>query len=456
LNVDSGNRQPTQWTKIVAMLEAASRPVIVHLVLALGGFAIGTTEFATMGLLPYLARDLHISVPIAGHLVSAYALGVVVGAPLITTLAARWRRRTLLIALMGLYALGNGLSALAPNYGSLLSLRFLSGLPHGCYFGIAMLVAVSVVRPDQRAQAVGHVLLGLTVATVVGVPLTNWLGQVVSWRWCFAIVAALALATAILVASFAPEERQDKGASVLRELGALKRSQVWLTLAIGAIGFGGFFSVYTYLASTLLAVTVVSPSMVPIVLAAFGIGMTAGNIIVPYFADRAVMRTAGALLLGSAAALALFPAAAAHFWTVTLDVTAIGFCGALATVLQTRLMDVAGDAQSLAAALNHSAFNLANALGPWLGGLAIAAGFGWTSTGWVGSGLALAGFAVWVVALIVDSSPLAADSSAAPAKSTSDLIACRSHRKGPSPRSTLSAESNATDAIRSTALEMRG
>jgi len=386
------------------MRKATAGSVIVHLVLALGGFAIGTTEFASMSLLPYLAHDLHVSVPVAGHLISAYALGVVVGAPLITTLAARWRRRTLLIALMGLYAFANGLSAVAPNYSSMLSLRFLGGLPHGSYFGVAMLVAASVVRPDQRAKAVGHVLLGLTVATIVGVPLTNWLGQVASWRWCFGIVAALALATAILVAIYVPNERQDKGASVLRELGALRRSQVWLTLAMGAIGFGGLFSVYTYRASTLMAVTAVPARIVPIVLAAFGIGMTAGNIIVPYFADRAVMRTAGILLLGSAAALAIYPAAAAHFWTVTLDVMAIGFCGALATVLQTRLMDVAGDAQSLTAALNHSAFNLANALGPWLGGLAIAAGFGWTSTGWVGCGLALAGFAAWVVALISDSS----------------------------------------------------
>jgi DHA1 family inner membrane transport protein len=384
---------------------------MVHLVLALGGFAIGTTEFASMSLLPYLAHDLHVSVPVAGHLISAYALGVVVGAPLITTLAARWRRRTLLIALMGLYAFANGLSAVAPSYSSMLGLRFLSGLPHGSYFGVAMLVAASVVRPDQRAKAVGHVLLGLTVATIVGVPLTNWLGQVASWRWCFGIVAALALATAILVAIYVPDERQDKGASALRELGALRRSQVWLTLAMGAIGFGGFFSVYTYLASTLMAVTAVPARIVPIVLAAFGIGMTAGNIIVPYFADRAVMRTAAILLLGSAATLAIYPAAATHFWTVMLDVMAIGFCGALATVLQTRLMDVAGDAQSLAAALNHSAFNLANALGPWLGGLAIAAGFGWTSTGWVGCGLALAGFAAWVVALISDSSriPLTAE-----------------------------------------------
>jgi DHA1 family inner membrane transport protein len=381
---------------------AALRPGIVHLILALGGFAIGTTEFATMSLLPYLAHDLHISVPVAGHVISAYALGVVVGAPLIAVLAARLRRRTLLIALMGAYALSNGLSAVAPNYAWMLGLRFLSGLPHGAYFGIAILVAASVVPKDQRARAVGHVLLGLTVATIVGVPLANWLGQAVGWRWCFAIVAALALATAILVAMLIPETRQDKRTSPSRELGALRRSQVWLTLAIGAIGFGGFFTVYTYLASTLMAVTGVSARVVPLVLAAFGVGMTVGNIIVPYFADRAVMRTAGLLLLGSAVALALYPFAAARVGSVTLDVMVIGFCGALATVLQTRLMDVAGEAQSLAAALNHSAFNVANALGPWLGGMAIEAGFGWTSTGWVGCGLALGGYAAWVVASILD------------------------------------------------------
>jgi DHA1 family inner membrane transport protein len=389
----------------VTATTATSKPGIVHLVLALGGFAIGTTEFATMSLLPYLAHDLQISVPVAGHVISAYALGVVVGAPLIAVLSARLPRSTLLIALMGLYALANGLSAVAPDYRWMLGLRFLSGLPHGAYFGIAMLVAASVVPANQRARAAGHVLLGLTVATIVGVPLANWLGQVVGWRWCFGIVAALALATAILVAIFIPKAQPDKGASPARELGALRRGQVWLTLAIGAIGFGGVFSVYTYLASTLMAVTAVPVRLVPMVFAAFGVGMTAGNIVVPYFADRAVMRTAGLLLLGSAMTLALYPVAAARFGTLTLDVMAIGFCGALATVLQTRLMDVAGDAQSLAAALNHSAFNVANALGPWLGGLAIAAGFGWTSTGWVGCGLALGGFAAWVIALITDRSP---------------------------------------------------
>jgi DHA1 family inner membrane transport protein len=258
-------------------------------------------------------------------------------------------------------------------------------------------VAASLVPLEKRTQAVGRVLLGLTVATIIGVPFANWVGQTFGWRWGFAIVAFLATLTATLVAIFAPRDRADAGASPLRELGALKRGQVWLTLAIGAIGFGGLFSVYTYLASTLMAVTGVSAAAVPVALACFGIGMTAGNLIAPRFADRALMPTAGTLLVWSAVALALYPLAAGHLWSVLLDVTAIGFSGALATVLQTRLMDVAGDAQALAAALNHSAFNVANALGPFLGGLAIAAGFGWTSTGWVGCGLSLAGLVIWAV-----------------------------------------------------------
>jgi DHA1 family inner membrane transport protein len=372
----------------------------VHFALAIGGFAIGTTEFATMSLLRYFAHDLRIDAPTAGHVISAYALGVVVGAPVIAVLAARLARRTLLIGLMCLFALANGASAFAPSYHALLLFRFLSGLPHGAYFGIAALVAASLVPIDRRTQAVGRVLLGLTVATIVGVPLADWLGQALGWRFAFGIVAALAIACAVMVAAFAPLDPPAAGASPLRELGALKRGQVWLTLATGAVGFGGLFAVYTYLGSTLVEVTRVSASAAPLVFAMFGVGLTAGNLIIPRFADRALMPTAGALLLWSAVVLALYPRAAHHYATMLLDVFAVGLGGALATVLQTRLMDVAGDSQSLAATLNHAAFNIANALGPWLGGIAIALGFGLTSTGYVGSGLALAGLAVWGLAVI--------------------------------------------------------
>ena len=377
----------------------ASHPDLVHFALAVGGFAIGTTEFATMSLLPYFSRDLGISAPTAGHAISAYALGVVLGAPLIAVLAARIARRTLLIGLMLVFALANGLTGLVPSYHWMLLLRFVSGLPHGAYFGVAMLVAASLVADDKRAQAAARVLMGLTVATIIGVPCANWLGQAIGWRWCFAIVAALSLLTASLVALFAPHQPPEQGASPLRELGALKNPDVLLTLAIGAIGFGGLFSVYTYLADTLLAVTHVRESMVPLVFAVFGAGMMTGLVVVPRFAHGRLMAMAGWLLLWSAATLAVYSFTVGNIAAITVSVFAIGLGGALGPVLQTRLMDVAGEAQTLAAALNHSAFNVANALGPLLGGIAIAHGLGLASTGWVGSGLALAGLAIWSVAL---------------------------------------------------------
>lgn len=375
---------------------------LVHLALAVGGFAIGTTEFATMSLLPFFARDLHIDATTAGHVISAYALGVVVGAPLLTVFAARLPRRTLLVLLMTMFAVGNGLSGLAGSYGQMLVFRFLAGLPHGAYFGIATLVAAGLVPQEQRTRAVARVLLGLTTATIVGVPLANVLGQAVGWRWVFALVAALALLTAGLVFALAPKEPGDADASPRRELSALAKPQVWLTLAVGAIGFGGMFAVYTYLADTMLAVTGTSAAAIPVALAVFGVGMTGGNLIAPRFADRALMPTAAVILIWSAAALSLWPLAAGQFWSVCVCAFAIGIGGALGTVLQTRLMDVAGDAQALAAALNHSAFNTANALGPWLGGMAIAGGFGWTSTGWVGAALALGGLAVLGVSALLE------------------------------------------------------
>jgi DHA1 family inner membrane transport protein len=375
------------------------QPGLVLLALAVGSFAIGTTEFATMSLLPYFAGSLGIDAPTAGHVISAYALGVVVGAPVLAVLGAKLPRRTLLILLMGLFAIGNGLSAIAPTYHAMLAARFLSGLPHGAYFGIASLVATSLVPANRRTVAVGRVFLGLTFATIVGVPLANWLGQAVGWRWSFALVSLLALLTMTSVRLFAPNTPADPASSPLRELSALRRPQVWLTLGIGAVGFGGLFAVYTYLADTLSAVTHVSAATAPLVLSVFGVGLTVGNMVIPLYADRAIMRTAGLLLLWTATVLALFPLMADNLWLIMLSVFLIGLGGALATVLQTRLMDVAEDAQGLAAALNHSAFNTANALGPFLGGLAIAAGYGWTSTGWVGSLLAIASMPLWLVAV---------------------------------------------------------
>lgn len=377
----------------------AVHPALVTLALAMGAFAIGTAEFAAMSLVPFFAADLHIDEPSAGHAISAYALGVVVGAPVIAVLSTRIARRTLLIGLMALFALGNGLSAMASSYHALLLFRFMAGLPHGAYFGVAALVAAAMVPPNRRALSVAQVMTGLTVATIVGVPLANLLGQAFGWRMGFAVVAVLAVVTMMLVALFAPRRAASRDASPLRELGALRRPQVLLTLLTGAIGFGGLFAVYTYVASTLIEVTHVSERVVPLVLAVFGVGMTIGNLTAGWAADRHLNRTAIILMIWTAIALALFPAASGNVWTLSADIFLIGCGGGLGAVLQTRLMDVAGDAQALAAAAHHSAFNVANALGPWLGGLAITAGLGFTSTGWIGAALSLGGLAVFLLAL---------------------------------------------------------
>lgn len=378
----------------------ARRLALVLIALAMGGFAIGVTEFAAMSVLPDFAKGLGVDEPTAGHVISAYAAGVVIGAPILAVLGARLPRRFLLIGFMGLFAIGNGLSAIAPNYSTMLVFRFLSGIPHGAYFGVAALLIASIVPIQFRSRAVSTTLLGLAVATVFGVPVVNMVSQNFGWRWTFAIVSAVAVLTMVLIALFAPRDKGDPDAVPMRELGALRSGQVWLTLGVGAIGFGGMFCVYAYLASTAQAVTGVGPSLLPMIFAIFGVGMMIGNILGGWAADRFGMKAAAGLLLWSAFALCLYPAAAQNLSTLLPVVVMIGMGGGLGSVLQTRLMDVAGDAQTLAAALNHSAFNLANALGPLLGGMAIAAGFGWTSTGFVGAGLALGGFAIWIVAYV--------------------------------------------------------
>jgi DHA1 family inner membrane transport protein len=367
--------------------------------LGVGGFAIGTGEFVIMGLLPEVARGVGVTIPQAGHVISAYALGVVIGAPVLAVLAANWPRRALLIALMALFAAGNFASAAAPGYVSLMLLRFVAGLPHGTYFGVAALVAASLAPPDRRASAVGLVMSGLTSATLLGVPLASWLGQHLGWRAAFVLVGAIGTLAAVLVRRHVPAIAAAHGASPMRELGALLRPQVWLTLGIGAIGFGGMFSVFSYIKPTLMEVTGLALDAVPLELALFGVGMVAGNLLGARLADRSLMRTIAVLLVWDAVVLAAFVLTAPHVVAMSVNVILLGTIVAIAPALQIRLMDVAGDAQTLAAALNHSAFNMANAFGAWLGGVAIAAGLGWTSTGWVGTLLAFAGMAVFGASL---------------------------------------------------------
>ena len=374
---------------------------LVRAVLALGvgGFSIGTGEFVIMGLLPEVARDIGVTIPEAGHVISAYALGVVVGAPVLAVLAANWGRRALLMALMAVYALGNFASALAPDYGSLAAMRLLTGLPHGTYFGVAALVAAALAPPGRRARAVGWVMLGLTSATLVGVPIAAALGEHFGWRAAFVFVGVIALAAVGMVRWWVPPMPASHGSSPLRELGALARKQVWLTLGIGAIGFGGMFAVFSYIKPTLIEVAGMPPALMPFVLSLFGLGMVVGNVVGSRMADKALMPTVGKVLLWSIVVMVLFVPAAHHPVTAALATFFLGTLVAIGPALQIRLMDVAGDAQTLAAALNHSAFNAANALGAWLGGVGIAAGLGWTSTGWMGALLGVGGVAMFGWAL---------------------------------------------------------
>jgi DHA1 family inner membrane transport protein len=375
-----------------------SRGKLVIFALAMGGFAIGIGEFAVMSLMPNIAGNLGVTVPQGSHMISAYALGVVVGAPVIAVLAARLARHVLLIALMLLYAAGHLASATASGFDWLVVFRFVSGLPHGAYFGIASLVAASLAPPERRARAVARVMLGLTVATLAGVPLANWMGQFLGWRASFGLVGALALLTAALIALYAPRGRGLAAAtSPMQELGALRKPQVLLTIATGAIGFGGMFAVYTYLEPTLTEVTGAPAAVLPLVLMVFGLGMVVGNMAGGWMADRALMPAIAGILAWIALACLLVLVTAGNIWTLGLNIFLIGCGVALGSGLQTRLMDVAQEAQTLAAAMNHSALNIANALGPWLGGLAIAAGYGWTATGWVGALLSLGGLAVFLL-----------------------------------------------------------
>ncbi|MFG1794268.1 MFS transporter [Nocardia sp. NPDC049149] len=362
------------------------------LALALGGFGIGTTEFVTMGLLPNIAHAMRVSEPTAGHAVSAYALGVVIGAPVIAAVCARVSRKKLLIALMAAFTLGNVATVVAPTFETLVLARFVTGLPHGAYFGVASLAAATLAPVGQRAKAVAAVMLGLSAANVVGVPAATWLGQHLGWRDAYVVVTVIGLATVAALLYFVPELTGIRMTNPMTELGALRRPQVLLTLVVGAIGFGGMFAVYTYISTTLTSVAGMSAGSVPLVLMLFGVGMVVGNIVGGVLADRGVDRAIFLSMIGMAVILAGFVVAAHNPYAAAAGAFLVGATGAsLAPGLQTRLMDVAHEAQTLAAALNHAALNIANAAGAWLGGAVIAAGFGYTAPALVGAGLAVVG-----------------------------------------------------------------
>jgi DHA1 family inner membrane transport protein len=404
--------------------------VVAIVALALGGFAIGTTEFVSMGVLPDIATGVGVDIPAAGHLISAYALGVVVGSPVLAALGARLPRRALLVGLMGAFLVANGLSALAPGYRTLLVARFLSGLPHGAYFGVASLVAASLVGPHLRGRAVSSVILGLAAATLAGVPAATWLGQHFGWRWAYWTVAVLAAVTMIAVLAVVPSSPGRAEATVRGELGALRRPQVLLTLLVGVVGFGGMFALYSYIAPVVTEVAGLSRGAVPIVLLVYGAGGVVGTALGGRLADVALFRS----LVGTISTVAVVLAAVAltAMWPAALVVGVFlvsVFASALAILLQMRLMETAGEAQMLGAALNHSALNLANATGAWVGGLVIAAGFGYRAPSAVGAGLAVAGLIPLAASAVVrrraQRAQRAAAGSAAPRITATERTAAR-------------------------------
>jgi DHA1 family inner membrane transport protein len=372
------------------------------LALSVGGFTIGTTEFVTMGLLPEMAGGVGVSIPQAGHVISAYALGVVVGAPLIAILGARLPRKGLLLALMAAYAAANVATAAAPGFLSLTGARFVAGLPHGAFFGVASLVAAGMVDPARRGRAVSRVMLGLSVANLAGVPAATWLGQHLGWRATYGAVSVLAVLTVVLVLCFVPATAPDREATGRRELQAFSRLQVWLTLAVGAVGFGGMFAMYSYIAPTVTDVTGLSSGAVPVFLLAFGVGSILGTGLGGWLADWSILRSLVISNVAMGLALVTFTHTAAQpvlAWLTVMLISAVG--SVLVVSLQMRLMLVAGEAQTLGAAMNHASLNVANALGAWLGGLVIAAGLGYTAPSWVGAGLSASGLVVLAVSIAV-------------------------------------------------------
>ncbi|MGW5514132.1 MFS transporter [Nocardia africana] len=372
------------------------------LALTLGAFAIGTTEFIVVGLLPGVADSYAVSIPTAGWLVTGYALGVLAGAPVMTGLGTRVsRKRMLLISLLLLIA-GNALSAAAPTFGLMLTGRIIASLAHGAFFGIGAVVAGSLVAPDRRAGAIAMMFTGLTVATVVGVPLSTLLGQHFGWRLAFALVAAVGALAFAGVLALVPDRPAPRDARFTRELAVLRNPQVLLAMAMTVLGFGGVFAAITYLAPMMTEVTGFAETSVTWIMVLFGLGFLIGNLVGGRYADRHLLPMLYVTLAALAVVLGLFTLTAHNKVAAAITVVLIGALG-FATVppLQKRVLDQAAAAPTLASALNIGAFNLGNALAAWLGGSVIAAGFGYTAPSWVGVVLATSalGLALWSGAL---------------------------------------------------------
>ncbi|OUL98733.1 MFS transporter [Variovorax sp. JS1663] len=378
---------------------------IALLALTAGAFGIGTTEFVIMGLLLQVSADLHVSIAAAGLLISGYALGVAVGAPLLTIATRRASRKTVLLALMAIFTLGNVACALAPSYEMLMAARVITSLAHGTFFGVGSVVATGVVAPEKRASAIAIMFTGLTAATMLGVPAGAWLGLHFGWRSTFWAVAAIGLFALAVLAVFVPRDRaEQRPAALAEELAVLARPQVLLGLAMTVLGFAGVFAVFTYIQPLLTRITGLPEAAVSPLLLLFGGGLAVGNILGGRLADRALMPAVLGTLAALAVVLALMQPALQTGWTAGLFVALLGLA-AFATVapLQLRVLEkAAGAGQNLASSLNIAAFNLGNALGAWAGGAVIDHGPGLGALGWVAALLTLAGLGIALWSRVLD------------------------------------------------------
>jgi MFS transporter, DHA1 family, inner membrane transport protein len=374
-------------------------PIAVYALTA-GAFGIGTTEFVIMGLLLQVAGDLHVSLPLAGLLVSAYALGVTVGAPTLTIAARSLPRRTVLLGLMAVFVAGNAACALAPNYAALIATRIVTSLAHGTFFGVGSVVAADLAPPDRKASAIAVMFTGLTVATLLGVPAGAWIGLEYGWRATFWAVAGIGVVAFVILAAALPRLRQDGPATPVRQdVAAVLRAPVMLALATTTLGYAGVFTAFTYIQPMLTRVAGFAEASVSPILLVFGLGLALGNIAGGRLADRLPRSAALVTLLALTGVLAVFGVALHSQATAIAAVGLLGAAG-FATVapLQMRVLDQAGDAgRNLASSANIAAFNLGNALGAWAGGAALASGFGIEAVPLVGAGLTLLGVATSLV-----------------------------------------------------------
>lgn len=369
------------------------------LTLTLGGVVVGMTEFMMMGVLPDVATSLSISIPSAGHLISIYALGVVIGAPLMTALTGKYRPRLVLMSMMGMFALFNTLFALAPNYPLLLVSRLFAGLPHGAFFGMGAVAASRLAEPGREARAVSMMFAGLTIANIVGVPLGTWMSHAIGWRYAFGAIAVIAVLAALSIRKWMPNLAPAPDAGFGKSIQVFKKLDIWLIIGISSIGTGGLFAWISYIAPLMTNVGGFSSSSISSIMIVAGLGMAAGNFVGGRLADRfSPLKTTGSLLLAMIGAL-LIVSVVSYYKVPAIGMTFITGAIAFAVIapMQMLMINAAKGAEMLASSALQASANMGNALGAYLGGLPIAAGFGYTSPEYVGAGLALTGFMLCMV-----------------------------------------------------------